>query len=529
MKKHILTTALLLSAMLASQMSLTAAAADTGADDIILISPNPNAAQTETVPDTAGDTAAKNILQTQYEQLAGMYAYDGVASQLYSIGVLLGDGVNFNLLDLPDRQQACVMVVRMRGEEEAAKAAYAAGEVTCPFEDVEDYAKPYIAWLYDKGITKGVGGGKFGNAICSAQEYVTFMLRALGYTVTWGTEDGTDVLYADALAFASDLNLWDERLANEPAFNRGVMSAVTYQTLAADVKGEENRLLSVLAQVGAVDADKAQPILDLYDKVDAAAVLELASVPLVGGAMKLTGEMVQEELHVFSALGTPEGDITEEAYGGLTFDVGLDFTEGKTEFAVEGAMQVTASDMDVTIPMGVWFTDGTVYVDIMGEKEKADAAEIGSLDILTTAFGDLSLMFEDTGFQYYTITDVAVNVLEAEDGSGVSATEIVYDATDFMWPIVLAQTDTTGFTDAASLTVFVTTKKLLDADGVLSSVYNRMFAEVSETDAETGIELVSQTLLDSSVTYTAWGDEAVLTFPDFSQFEDAPAEAEQSN
>ena len=192
-------------------------------------------------------------------------------------------------------------------------------------------------------------------------------------------------------------------------------------------------------------------------------------------------------------------------------------------------MQVTASDMDVTIPMGVWFTDGTVYVDIMGEKEKADAAEIGSLDILTTAFGDLSLMFEDTGFQYYTITDVAVNVLEAEDGSGVSATEIVYDATDFMWPIVLAQTDTTGFTDAASLTVFVTTKKLLDADGVLSSVYNRMFAEVSETDAETGIELVSQTLLDSSVTYTAWGDEAVLTFPDFSQFEDAPAEAEQSN
>jgi len=307
------------------------------------------------------------------------------------------------------------------------------------------------------------------------------------------------------------------------------MSAVTYQTLAADVKGEENRLLSVLAQVGAVDADKAQPILDLYDKVDAAAVLELASVPLVGGAMKLTGEMVQEELHVFSALGTPEGDITEEAYGGLTFDVGQDFTEGKTEFAVEGAMQVTASDMDVTIPMGVWFTDGTVYVDIMGEKEKADAAEIGSLDILTTAFGDLSLMFEDTGFQYYTITDVAVNVLEAEDGSGVSATEIVYDATDFMWPIVLAQTDTTGFTDAASLTVFVTTKKLLDADGVLSSVYNRMFAEVSETDAETGIELVSQTLLDSSVTYTAWGDEAVLTFPDFSQFEDAPAEAEQSN
>jgi len=165
MKKHILTTALLLSAMLASQMSLTAAAADTGADDIILISPNPNAAQTETVPDTAGDTAAKNILQTQYEQLAGMYAYDGVASQLYSIGVLLGDGVNFNLLDLPDRQQACVMVVRMRGEEEAAKAAYAAGEVTCPFEDVEDYAKPYIAWLYDKGITKGVGGGKFGNAM----------------------------------------------------------------------------------------------------------------------------------------------------------------------------------------------------------------------------------------------------------------------------------------------------------------------------------------------------------------------------
>ena len=158
MKTKILASTFLLGALLASQMSLTAHAAE---DDIILISPNPAAAKT-----TAADTDA--LLQGQYEAYAGMYSYDGIADQLYSIKVLLGDGVNFNLDQIPDRQQACVMVVRMRGEEAAALAAYEAGEITCPFTDITDeWVKPYLAWLYDKEIVLGTGEGKFGNSTCT--------------------------------------------------------------------------------------------------------------------------------------------------------------------------------------------------------------------------------------------------------------------------------------------------------------------------------------------------------------------------
>lgn len=518
MKKHFLTAAFLLSAMLASQMSLTAAAEDAG--DIILISPNPNAAQTET--DTDG---VNSLMQNRYEELAGMYSYEGVASQLYSLRVLLGDGVNFNLDQLPDRQQACVMVVRMRGEEAAALAAYQAGEITCPFTDVTDeWVKPYLAWLYDKEIVLGTGEGKFGNSVCTPEMYITFMLRALGYTVAWDPNSGDgewpDVFYGDVRNFARSLHLWDDLLEAEPAFNRGVMSAVTYQTLAANVKGEENRLLSVLAQVGAIDADMAQPILELYDKVDAAAALELASVPLTDGAMRLTGEMVQEEYQILSAIGTPEGDVTETAYGGLTFDVGMDFTEGKSELAVSGEMKVTASGADMTVPLGMWVKDGCVYVDLMDQKLKADASDIEGLEALTSAFGDLSMMFDDTGYQYYTVSDVTITVFEAEDGEGVTGTEIVYDATDFMWPIIAAQTDTEGFTAAADLSALVATKKLLDENGVLACVYNGMYAMISETDAESGILYSAESLVESTVTYTAWGEDAVLTFPDFTQFLD---------
>ena len=46
------------------------------------------------------------------------------AQALYEVSILRGDGVNFNLDDIPDRLQASVMVVRMRGEEEMAKAAF---------------------------------------------------------------------------------------------------------------------------------------------------------------------------------------------------------------------------------------------------------------------------------------------------------------------------------------------------------------------------------------------------------------------
>jgi hypothetical protein len=523
MKKRNLISVALLTALLAANLSPTAAAED--ASDIILISPNPHAKQTET---NHADLNVPEFMQTQYESMAGMYAFDGVASRLYDLGMLLGDGTDFNLSEIPDRQQACVMVVRMRGEEAAAKAAYAAGETTCPFTDVTDeWAKPYLAWLYEKGIVLGIGEGKFGNTPCSAKEYVTFMLRALGYTVAWDPNSGDwpDVFYEDVLDFAQDIHVWDDRLDAEPTFNRGVMAAVTYQVLAADVKNTEERLLSTLAQSGAVGAEMAEPILALYDRVDAAAELESSAIASMVDGLKLAAHMTQGTTQFYSVIGSGEDDGTDTMYTGMTFDIGLDCTDDKQQIALTGEMTGSISGFELSLPLGMWVADGMAYVDVYGEKIKMNLADTAEMASLASAFGDLSMLISDTGYQYYTITDVQIEELERTGENGLSGTVVVYDASDFMWPVIASLLEANGFSAGAVLTAASTTEKYIDENGVLSGVYNGMYAKLTETNA-TGVTIMEETLSETVIEYTAWGEDVTLTFPDFSQFAEAPADGQ---
>ena len=511
MKKQILTTVLLLSTLLAAQMSLTANAADDG-EGLLLISPKPDTVNTQTA-NAVDDT----FLSSQYEQYAGMYSYEGVALQLNSVDMLLGGGNGgFDLYNLPDRQQASVMVVRMRGEEEAAKAAYEAGEIICPFSDVDNWAKPYVAWLYEKGITQGIGEGLFGNRICSAQEYVTFMLRALGYSVTWAEEESTDVLYADVMEFASALGVWDEYLAYEPDFNRGVMSAVTYQALAADVKNTDDRLLYSLTQSGAIDAEKASPILALYDRIDTAAALERASVPVSEG-LRLNGTVLQKEDLVYSVIGLPEGDYHEALISSLLFDVGIDLTGETPQLALNGEITSESPDLNSTIPVGLWLYDGSVYLDVMGLKTKETLADSAVMSSFSPLFGDLFDDLYGSAPRYYAITDVEIAVSDGTDGSAAGTT-ITYDMTDYMWQIAAISAGTEAFTENAGLWVSIINEMYIDEDGILSWASDNMYALISEAYAD-GTVFSAEVLLQTAVSYTAWGNDATLTYPDFSQFE----------
>lgn len=527
MKKNTWITAGLLTALLASQMCFTVSAAD----EIILISPKPAATGEDILicPNPAAAEASPSadaIVDAGYDRYAGMCSYDGVANRLNSIGVLRGDGDSFNLDDLPDRQQACVMVVRMRGEEEEALAAYEAGETVCPFTDVEDaWAKPYLAWLYEKGITMGVGDNAFGNGLCSAQEYITFMLRALGYQVTWDEEEGTDVLYADVLEFARTLHLWDGCLAAEPQFDRGVMSAVTYQTLAADVKGTYERLLSALVNDGAIREEVALPILALYDAVDTAAAIERAATPMLTDGVKTAGHMKQEEYYQCTVMGTASDDAAQTAYTGMDFDFAVDFTEGRQEYALEGEVAILLNGAEMTVPMSMWLHDSTVYVDVLGQKECSDAENTDEIDQMTAAFGEVSSVFTETAYRYYSISDVSVETSDGTDENGAGGTLVVYDVTDFMWPIIVSALDTTAFTENALLSVVAAAEKYIDETGILACAYNGMYAMLSETDAESGATMIAEILNETTVDYTAWGDDVVFSYPDFSQFQTTKTEA----
>lgn len=387
--------------------------------------------QTDVMKLKGTDTIAAADALENREIDSPIYAYEAVAQELYTIGILRGDGAAFNLDRIPDRLQACVMVVRMRGEEDAALAAYEAGEITCPFTDIsenESWAKPYLAWLYDKRITLGIGDGKFGNGDCSAQMYVTFMLRALGYTDVSVTEETVDFTFDDALSFAYEKELWNTSFG-EGAFCRGTMAAVTYQTLAAACKASDISLLTTLVNSGAVDKDAAAPIVE---KMRAYSAVRTAVAQLNPDQEKPTAIQTKAEMEkkIVSLLVTDgeSGDVAAKII--LTDTVASIVYGDDIQACVTGTLTIDGKQSEI----GIWYKDGTVYTDILGKKTKETDAEpdifslfdlsavaippccgVGSADGMINEDGSYTCTFDVSDYLYpLMLHEFNVNVHEAD-------------------------------------------------------------------------------------------------------------------
>jgi hypothetical protein len=108
-----------------------------------------------------------------------------LALQLKELGLFQGvaendDGTtNFDLLREPNRVEALIMLVRTLGKGGEAEAY----PKTHPFSDVPAWADGYVSYAYDNRLTNGVSDTLFGTeSTASAEMYLTFMLRALGYS-----------------------------------------------------------------------------------------------------------------------------------------------------------------------------------------------------------------------------------------------------------------------------------------------------------------------------------------------------------
>jgi len=166
--------------------------------------------------------AATLLLTAAMAGTASASSYDSVAEELSAIGVFRGTAGGFELDRAPTRSKAAIMLVRLYGAEDEAKAAYEAGEISMPFTDVSETAAPSVAWLYSQGITNGTSATTFGaSSPCSAKMYCAFLLRALGY------EDGVDFLYADTLDFAMLHGLFNLSMLDAAPFLRDDLAAVT--------------------------------------------------------------------------------------------------------------------------------------------------------------------------------------------------------------------------------------------------------------------------------------------------------------
>lgn len=164
--------------------------------------------------------AATLLLTAAMAGTASASSYDSVAEELSAIGVFRGTAGGFELDRAPTRSEAAIMLVRLYGAEDEAKAAYEAGEISMPFTDVSETAAPSVAWLYSQGITNGTSATTFGaSSPCSAKMYCAFLLRALGY------EDGVDFLYADTLDFAMLHGLFNLSMLDAAPFLRDDLAA----------------------------------------------------------------------------------------------------------------------------------------------------------------------------------------------------------------------------------------------------------------------------------------------------------------
>lgn len=429
--------------------------------------------------------------------------FDSAAEDLSAIGLFRGTEKGFDLDRAPTRSEAAIMLVRLYGAEDAAKAAYDAGEISHPFTDVSAFTSPYVAWLYTNGITNGFTATTYASQRpCTAQNYAAFLLRALGY------QDGKDFAYADTLTFAQEKGFYEPTLFTG-TFLRDDLAALTYQALAADLADGSTYLLSSLISSGAVDAKAAQP---MTEKITAFRALQGAFAGMDANAMDLGMKMRMDML--MDVDGESEAMSTNMAGNIQTIVNGTD---------VQMAYDMTSALLGTDMRIKMWMKDGWMYesVTAAGETTKAKIAltdELAALETLNTV--DPTAMDVSSLALIDSITTKTV-------GKNTEYTLVLGRGMDAMLDSV---TGLTG-TDTADLSIdSMTLTYVLDRTGTLKTMHMAFDADMSmifreEDGTFTSIDVRYDYSIDLDVKAT--GKAVKITYPDFSGYpEVSPEELE---
>ena len=156
------------------------------------------------------------------------------ANELYELGLFKGTDTDsegkpvFDLERPPTRHEAITMLVRLLGKEKEALEM----EWDIPFVDVAEWAKPYVGYAYENGLTSGISTTHFGGEnTVSASQYLTFVLRALGY------KSGVDFSWDKAWELTDKLGLTDGQYnAESGIFVRGDIALISRDVLEQPVK-----------------------------------------------------------------------------------------------------------------------------------------------------------------------------------------------------------------------------------------------------------------------------------------------------
>ena len=172
-----------------------------------------------------------------------------LAADMKSLGLFAGvSETDFALERAPTRVEALVMLIRLMGIE----AQVTAGAWKHPFRDVPGWADKYIGYAYSTGLTSGESSDRFGTGNASAAVYLTFVLRALGYT---DRGEAAEFRWDDPFTLARSVGILTEPvdLAN---FLRADMVTVSYAALAVPQKGTDRTLAQALMGAGVFTAEQ---------------------------------------------------------------------------------------------------------------------------------------------------------------------------------------------------------------------------------------------------------------------------------
>lgn len=192
--------------------------------------------------------------------------YNAIADALYTLGIFRGTGTGYgsgyDLERQPTRIEGLVMFLRLTGEEQAALSYTGAH----PFSDVPAWCQTYVAYAYHKGYTKGVGSNQKGQLLfgtdskLGAPEYLTFLLRALGYNDSGSMPDFT---WENAVSMSRNIGMITEgeyEFFLEWPFLRAQVAYLSYFALDTNRKDSGGTLLESLIAAGTLNAAEAAAV-----------------------------------------------------------------------------------------------------------------------------------------------------------------------------------------------------------------------------------------------------------------------------
>jgi len=182
------------------------------------------------------------------------------AVDLKILGLFNGTDKGFELERIPTRIEGAAMLLRLLGKEQTAKDQ----NIPHPFTDVPSWANSLIGYMYKNGLTSGTSAATFGSAEqLTAGQYVTFVLRALGYS-----EKNNDFKFENALDKAVQAGLLSasesSSLKSRSNILRNDVVGLSYNALKTKPKASSTTLLDKLVNQDKIITQAAATALKLY-------------------------------------------------------------------------------------------------------------------------------------------------------------------------------------------------------------------------------------------------------------------------